>query len=333
MHGSNIGVKSVIKAVANALEEGRFAACVSLLEAEIANHNENALIDLLLKSTLFWHKRVKNLERNTTGPTARAHYLLSEWEKYRNFLSDDVSRSPDFDQYLFLFQKTISKMALSLLHQALHDPLVNEPQTHLYIARCCRMAGDYEQAIAEYRRVIRQDEQCTPAYAELGDCYLLIGNEHIGRLFLREAFCIDPHGIEFNFLESELIANLIARLREIDGIAHEWAAWVGVYAVLWDVFTVKRDLKTAEYGMLRQRIYALEREYSETAATKLEPVLLYAYFYLLDYYYKSNRMALNIEEVLMKIKGINPNIYNLYINRRGKRSNEEAMIKKEVSDE
>lgn len=325
MHGANLEIKSFAQAVAVALEEGRFAACASLLEAEIANHNENALIDLLLKSAIFWRKRTERIdrfERNITHPTARAHYLLSEWETYRNFLSDNAPLAPDFDRYLFVLQKTISKMALSFLTNALRDPSVKESQTHLYIARCHRMAGNYEQAIAEYRQVIRQNEQCAAAYAELGDCYLLIGNEHIGRLFLREAFYINPNDIEFNFLESELIANLITRLRETEGIADEWPAWMGVYAVLWDIFTVKRDMKTAEYGVLRQRIYALERENNEADAAELKPLLLYAYFYLLDYYHKSNRMALHIEETLIKIKGINPNIYNLYIDRRGKTEQE-----------
>lgn len=313
---THVKVPSVIQIVLEAIDKGDFVSCISLLEREIRNHNEDVLIDFLLKSVLFWCDRTEVTSKKD-APLYRARYLLGEWKKYIEFCANHKG-VPDFDRYLFVFHKSISKIALALLTQALHDPLVNNVHAHLLIARCHRAAGDYETAITEYRRVIREDAQCAAAYAELGDCYLLIGNEHVGRLFLREAFYVDPDGIDASFLESELLANLLRRISEAEEMkGRDWWQWVPVYAVLWDIFTVKRDLRTAEYGMLRQRIYALEREYNETGAKELEPRLLYAYFYLLDYYYKVHRAPISIEETLIKIKAMSPTIYNLYINRKG----------------
>ena len=68
--------------------------------------------------------------------------------------------------------------------------------------------------------------------------------------------------------------------------------------------------------MLRQQIYALEREYNETKNSDLEPRLLYSYFYLLDYYHKLTNMQIGIDETIMKIKGINPKIHSMYIERK-----------------
>ena len=279
----DVETKSVIESVIVALERHDLARCVAILEAEIRKHNENTLIDFFLKSVLFWRKRIDATARITL-PVDKASYLLSEWTKYRAFCDEEQQTTPDFDRYLFLFRKTTSKMALMFLTAALNNPLVDEQRVYLYMARCYKGAGNYEQAIAHYRQVIANNYDCAAAYAELGDCYLLIGNEHIGRLFLREAFYVDPDTIEFTFLESELLANILNRLRDEENMdQNQCRRWLAVYAVLWDVLTVKRDLKTAEYGMLRQKIYAFEREYSETQQPSLEPRLLYAYFYLLDY--------------------------------------------------
>lgn len=305
-------VESVLMAIAH----NDFKRCIAILETEITKNNEDALIDFFLRSVLFWQKRVESVQK-LPKLLDKARYLLNEWEKYRVFCAEIEDTVPDIHRYLFIFRKAISKMALAFLTTALHDPLVNEQEVYLSVARCHKGAGRYEQAIASYRRVFAHSEQRATAYAELGDCYLLIGNELIGRLFLREAFYIDPDDIEFRFLESKLLTNLVHKLRNTEGVpAGEHRTWLPVYAVLWDIFTVRRDLKTAEYGLLRQKIYALEREYSETKERVLEPRLLYCYFYLLDYCYKMGGARVSIDEIMIKIKGINPTIYNMYIERK-----------------
>ena len=309
-------MKSTIVSVLAALEDGDFEKCTAILDTEIQQHNENKSIDFFLESVLFWKKRIENIER-ISDPIDQARYLLGEWHKYKSFCSKYKNTSDDLDRHIFVFRKLINNKALSLLTAALSNPLVNEQQAHLYIARAHKGNGNYEQAILEYRQVIAGAGQCASAYAELGDCYLLIGNELIGRLFLREAFYIDPNDIDFSFLESELMTNMINKIYSVEGVNDtNYKKWIPVYAILWDVFTVKRDLKTAEYGMLRQQIYALEREYNETKNSDIEPRLLYAYFYLLDYYHKLTNMQIGIDETMIKIKGINPKIYSMYTERK-----------------
>ena len=243
MHKVALDTKSTIVSVLAALEGGDFEKCTAILDAQIQQHNENKSIDFFLESILFWKKRIENIER-ISGAIDQAQYLLGEWHKYKVFCSKHKNISDDLDQYIFVFRKLINNNALSLLTVALSNPLINEQQAHLYAARAHKGTGNYEQAILEYRQVIAGAGQCASAYAELGDCYLLIGNELIGRLFLREAFYVDPDDIDFLFLESELMTNIAKKIHSIECVNDtNYKKWIPVYAVLWDIFTGKTRLK------------------------------------------------------------------------------------------
>jgi hypothetical protein len=90
--------------------------------------------------------------------------------------------------------------------------------------------------------------------------------------------------------------------------------WIPVYAAIWGVFSVKRELKQMEVGRLRQSIFSLEAEYKTNPARReyLRPRLLNRYFWLIDHYENSREDSSLIDETLLKIKYIDPDIYQKY---------------------
>jgi hypothetical protein len=80
------------------------------------------------------------------------------------------------------------------------------------------------------------------------------------------------------------------------------------------VFSVKRELKQTEAGRLKQSIFSLEAEYEANPSRRalLRPRLLNHYFWLIDHYEISHEDHSLIEEILLKIKVTDPDIYKMY---------------------
>jgi len=91
--------------------------------------------------------------------------------------------------------------------------------------------------------------------------------------------------------------------------------WIPVYGVLYGIFNVKRELHGAEFGILRQRIYARENELRDPAcnATLIVPRLINMYFWLIDYYVRIENGSEKINEILLRIKLLDRNIYDLCV--------------------
>jgi len=88
-----------------------------------------------------------------------------------------------------------------------------------------------------------------------------------------------------------------------------------VYGVLYGVFNVKRELRALEFGKLKQAIFALENELKDASAetrSVLVPRLINHYFWLIDHYVNVNDDKTRINEVLLKIKLLDTDVYNRY---------------------
>ena len=73
-----------------------------------------------------------------------------------------------------------------------------------------------------------------------------------------------------------------------------------------------------EVGKLKQAVFSLENELKESGSNPaiLIPRLINHYFWLVDYYVNSNdddRTRTSINEILLKIKYLDPKIHELYI--------------------
>jgi hypothetical protein len=73
-------------------------------------------------------------------------------------------------------------------------------------------------------------------------------------------------------------------------------------------------LKQVEAGRLRQSIFSMEseRDANPARSSLLKPRLLNRYFWLIDHYESSREDPATIEEVLLKIKITDTDIYQRY---------------------
>jgi hypothetical protein len=86
-----------------------------------------------------------------------------------------------------------------------------------------------------------------------------------------------------------------------------------VYGTVYGVFSVKREMKPLELGKLKQSIFALEKEMEiEPRARGLAPRLINRYFWLIDHYITVGESRRKIEEVLERIREIDPGVYREY---------------------
>ncbi len=191
-----------------------------------------------------------------------------------------------------------------------YDP---EPEILLRIGRCHKALGDFDKAIVSLEKAMKRDSRSSEIIAELADCYFMVDKIKIAKVLFREAFFIDAQRIDIDLLESDMICKLINELKNKGYSGKELKEWIPVYAVLFGVFSVKRELRPIEYGKLKQTIYTLKNELQDNEEKKvLVPRLINHYFWLIDHYFCSNEGRETIEEILLNIKLLNVSIYEQY---------------------
>ena len=84
---------------------------------------------------------------------------------------------------------------------------------------------------------------------------------------------------------------------------------------LYGVFNIKRELRSVEVLKLKQDIYETENEIKNPAnnVNQLKPKLIYMYFWLVDHYIQKNQTGSEVSDLLLKIKILDRNVYDLYI--------------------
>jgi len=163
--------------------------------------------------------------------------------------------------------------------------------------------------------------------AELADAYALIGNAKAAKAFFREAFFVDPQGVDLDSMESDLILRLRDAVTERGVEGEALAEWMPVYGRLLGVLSIKGVLKPVELSRIKQAVLALEREQRGNAGAPalLKPRLLNRYFWLIDPWMSVGGEAgeadnaREIEETMLKIKYIDEDIYAQYRNERSTR--------------
>ncbi|MDR2143405.1 MAG: hypothetical protein LBP29_03445, partial [Treponema sp.] len=124
-----------------------------------------------------------------------------------------------------------------------------------------------------------------------------------------------PGKIELVNMESGLILRLAERVRELGYRDQELLEWIPVYGAIYGVFSVKRELKLAELGKLKQTIFSLENEIRGSPEKRLLiPRLINRYLWLIDHLENSQGDPSLIEEIMLKIKLASPVVYEQYRN-------------------
>lgn len=305
-------ISSILSKAYELQRAGSFAEAEPVIEQALSLDYENREVLSALKCATYWKDKKERLA-SIGDPYDQAEYLLKTWRAFMDFLEQikDV-----FDQCLYSIRQWVFGVALSCYLQILNGGAGSDADLLFRIGRCYKGKGDYEHAV-EYLEAAGHARPDDPEIiCELADCYALINEVRASKAFFREAFFIDPQRIDLKLLESLLIRRLADRVRELGYESPELEEWIPVYGVVFGVLNVKRELKSLEYGKLRQSIFSLENqiEEDEEQRRKLAPKLINRYFWLIDHYIHTGEEREKIEEVLSKVRRIDPSIYEQIAN-------------------
>jgi tetratricopeptide (TPR) repeat protein len=298
--------------VAQALREGLFSEAIDALEKilEIAMDYPGA--SAALKCTAFWKERLER-EHAVRDGFERGEQLMAQWRLFQAF----AERLPDMpERCMFAIKQFVFSSALACYLSAASESgqTAGDPDVLLQIGRCCKGLGNYERAIENLERANLERKEDARILVELADCYSLVNEARAAKVFLRESFFLDPQAIDLAGLESPLVQRLAGRLRTMGYSGPALAEWIPVYGAIWGVFNVKREMKPLELGKLKQGIYQLEKDCSAAGASRelLVPRLINRYFWLIDHYLTTGEPRGRIEEILAKIRELDPRVHQEY---------------------
>lgn len=264
-----------------------------------------------LKCAGYWTEGLGSLDPSANA-FERGEVILAMW---KNFVLFQSRLGADFEPCRYAFKQFAFRLALSNYRNLpAEESEAHRAEMSLRIGRCLKGAGSYDEAIGELAVAAKERRDDPAALAELADAYALVNESRESKALFREAFYLGASKIDLDFLESEMIARLVAKVRESGKEGPALAEWVPVYGNLLGVFTVKRELKTVEAGKLRQSIYQLETELRENAEDRalVVPRLINRYFWLIDHCIAVREERARIDEILLKLRLLDPQIHKQY---------------------
>ncbi|MDR0289718.1 MAG: hypothetical protein LBI06_02155 [Treponema sp.] len=306
-------VEGLIQGAYNKLKASDAEGAAALLEKALPMDYNNEETKHALKSVNWWLEHTARIEE-IKNPYEKGGFILSQLKQYYIFL-DTVAGNHDLCQYAI--RRYVFSSALRCFEDLLGEGRnQHDPGLLLLIGRCYKGTGNYDEAkdyLEQSARFRREDGEML---AELADVNAQLGDDKAAKTLFREAFFLTPEKIDIRAMESPMIIRLRDRLLQEKGYREEeLREWMPVYGRLWGVFTVQRELKPIEFGKLKQSIFTLETECRGNPEQRsiLKPRLLNRYFWLLDYYESKREDPDLIEEVKLKIKVTDPEIFERYI--------------------
>lgn len=306
-----IQTETGLKEALNYLEQGQPFQAQQVLGSLFEQDLECKELSYANRCCTFWidtARRLKELEVHERGQR-----MLSEWKSFQQFLSREKF---SYEPALYAVKKGFFTSALKIYTKLMDEKdAFHKAEIYRNAGICYKELGDFENA----RNCLSEANNIYPnlasVLAELADCYSLCGEDRFGKVLFREAFYLDPESIDVDFLDSELIKCLITETSKKGYTGKVMRYWIPVYGVLGGIFNIKRELTTQEVCRLKQNIYAMESEYKDPACNTdlLVPKLLNNYFWLIDHYVLKHENVTKINEVLLKIKILDPSVYSAYI--------------------
>jgi tetratricopeptide (TPR) repeat protein len=314
----------VLKAY-DTLKDSNAAGAAELLEEALTIDFESAEVKYALKCVRWWLDQIKRLPE-THNPYERGGLILSRLKQYYVFL-DRCSPAESgeaggasaeaYDQCQYAVRRYVFSSALRCFEDLLGERVnQHDPGLLFLVGRCYKGVGNYIEALKYLEQAIHFRREDAETLAELADVNALLGEDRIAKAYFREAFFLEPGKIDLRSMEAELILRLRDRVaRERGYRGDELNEWIPVWGGLWGVFSIKRELKQVEAGRLKQSIFSLEAERVSNPERDsfLKPRLLNRYFWLVDHYENIREDPALIEELLLKIKITDPEIYERYI--------------------
>ena len=275
-------IDNILDDVCGLFRQGDFEAAKNKLDNWSSLDFDNPDLIKGYKISCFWKERNKQLGL-CASELEKGDYLLEQWKTFANDFYKEYSDSDCFCENVKVF---VFSEARRFFSREFGDKTI-ESELFFKIGLCSKIIGEYDTAIDSLEKGLKGNNSNPQIIAELADCYSLINEEKIAKLLYKEAFFIDPQKIDLDNLESLMIKKLIERVSELGYRGTELKEWLPVYGVIFQVFNINRLLK---------------------------PRLINKYFWLIDYYISNNKQRSLIDEALMNINLLDPEIYNLYAN-------------------
>lgn len=305
-------VEHLLERANAAIREHNLEAALGELEHALSIDFDDANVIAALKYVNFWRERERQI--NGIGHEfERGEYLLDQWPVFDSF----VRRVGDScEPCLQAVRRHVFGSALESFDRLFGDSGGGDSELLLRIGRCHKGLGAYDDAVRFLEAATAENPADAEITAELADAYALVNEVAAAKAFFREAFFLDPQRVHLEVLESQMIRALADKVAELGIEGAALVEWLPVYGVLLGVLNVKRELRSIEYGKLKQSIYALERELREGRSQRelVEPRLINRYFWLIDHYVASGEDAAKVDEVLLKLRAVNDRIYRQYTN-------------------
>lgn len=265
-----------------------------------------------MRCCAYWKERDRRTSA-LSSPFEKGDFLVSQWENFDGVFSDRLNSSFERGRYAlkhWVFHEAFHQF--SLLAPCESD---QDPDVLLRLAQCVKALGDYPRGVELLEKARNKRNRDAIILAELADLYALTGEIRLSKAFFREAFFINPSKIDIMKLESPMMQKLRLQLSEGGYSGEELAEWIPVYGVVYGIFTVKRELSSVEAAKLKQNILTLTHELQEHQDKQyLVPRLINHYFWLIDHMIQQRDNRSRIEELLEKVRRLQPRIYELYTN-------------------
>lgn len=302
----------IMNQVYGAYKNGAIEESASLLNKAHSIDYDDQSVLAALKCTRFWLDRFEKLD-SEVDDYEKAEFLVKQWIIFTGSFITGLDFS--FEDGLYSLKQGIFRTALKYYSRVREGGCDPEPEILLRIGRCHKALGDYDRAIAALERAMKRNSRSAHILAELADCYFMVDKIKNSKVFFREAFFIDSQLVDIDLLEADIIIRLVDELKNKGYSGKELKEWIPVYAVIFGVFNIKRELRPIEYGRLKQTIYSLKNEYQDSEEKSLlMPRLINHYFWLIDHYLCINKDWEAVEEILLNIKLLNLNVYEQYTN-------------------
>jgi len=304
--------ESVLSEAYKLLKSGDIEKASTILKEGLVYNLEDEELIFALHCCNFWIDCIRRME-NLKDSYEKGESLLLEWKSFQLVIKREKKT---FELALYAIKTGVFTLALEC-YKEIEEPKQSSQKGIVLrkLGLCCKELGEFDLA----KTYLMQANEVSPGsaliLAELADCYALCGEERQSKVLFREAFFLDAASIDLSFLDSELIRCLIQKVQEKKYTGAVLLEWIPVYGQLFGVFNVKRKLRPQEVGKLRQEIYAKENEMKDPSCDSklITPRLINLYFWIIDYYVLAENENSRINDILIRIKILDSEIYNLYV--------------------
>jgi len=305
-------IADALDSTLEAFRSGDFSRAEVEAEAGLALDFEHPGVQAALKCAVFWKDRSVRAAA-LPAPEARGDLWLKEWAGFVGRFATHLDE-PFEAGIEALRQAVFGAAAQAYLDQIPFEDEARAPDLWVKAARAWKGQGSFDRALEllDQVRQVRPDD--AGALAEMADCFEAVGETDRARLLFREAFYLNPQGVDVDQLRSPVIRQLVEKLGAAGLAGPELKEWIPVHAVVGGVFHVKRDLKPLEVGQLKQGINSLKADLHDGTGVKalVLPKLLNRYFWLIDHFFSVKEDRSKIEDILLNIKLLDEKIYELY---------------------